>query len=82
MISPGMSYSPIVPKKETHQSIAQVVLVQLLRRRPDIPISRKVGRKSLQGLPRHEDGAVGGLVEELPAEGCLVSGDEGSLHQP
>lgn len=68
--------------KETDQSIAQVVLVNLLGRRPDETIRGKVGPQPREGLPCQQNGAVGGLVEIRPEERRLVSGDLGRSHEP
>lgn len=66
----------------TNQSIAQVMLVNLLRRRPDEAICGKVGPQPREGLPCQQDGAVGGLVEIRPEKGRLVSGDLRRSHEP
>lgn len=65
-----------------YQSVAQVMLVQLLRGSPDITIRRKRGTETLQRLPGQEDGAVGGLFEICPEEGSSVSRDLGGAHEP
>lgn len=65
-----------------YRAIAQVVLVDLLRRRPDEAVGGKVGAEALQRLPCLQDGAVGGLVEIAPEEGGLVARDLRRGHQP
>jgi hypothetical protein len=65
-----------------YQSVAQVMLVQLLWRSPDVSIRRKRGPEALERLPGQEDGAVGGLFEICPEEGSSVSRDLGGTHEP
>ena len=66
----------------TYQSVSEIMLVQVLRRHPNISIRGKVDGQSRQWLPSHDHCAVGRLIEELPAKGCLIPRDVWRLHQP
>jgi len=65
-----------------NQSVTQIMLVQLLRGCPDVAISRTVIGEPLKRLPGHENSAIGGFIQELPAERRLIASNERGLEKP
>lgn len=58
------------------------MLVELLRGSPDVAVGREGGAEAAYGLPCHDDGPIGRFVEDLPAERCLVPGNDRRLDEP